>query len=102
MVALLLAAIALPVLAATTNTYYTLTANTSYSITATTGRNRIIIQNCSTSESIWVAPGEASATVSQSIRILPLGRFSADYDDTVPVAVIASTAQSIAITQKTE
>lgn len=81
-------------------TYCSLTANTNYSISALTGRKRIMVQNLSTSENVWIAPGSTVATVSQSLCIVPLGTYAEDYDDTVPIAIIASTAQPIAFVQE--
>jgi len=86
--------------AAVVHLKYSLSANTSYSIVAEANRQRVIIQNLSNAESIWVAPGEDTATVSASIRVLPLKSFAGDYDSDVPIAVIASTAQDILIVQK--
>jgi hypothetical protein len=92
----------LGVMASAETTSYTLTANTVYTVTALTGRQRIMVQNLSTYENIWVAPGSTNATVAASICIGPLAAFSDDYDDTIDFAIIASTAQPIAILQEGE
>lgn len=92
----------LGVMASAETTSYTLTANTAYTVTALTGRQRIMVQNLSTYENIWVAPGSTNATISASICIGPLAAFTDDYDDTIDFAIIASTAQPIAILQEGE